>query len=352
MKKNKLLFSLAAILLCAAVLFSGCADNPGNDLPEGTGGSDIAVEHGTDKPTETTTSKTPKYTTDDKLIALTFDDGPSAKFTNKILDVLEKNNSTATFFVVGYNIENNISTIERAMKLGCEIGNHSEGHKNLTKCGYSELRNQVDTPNERLERLTGKSPALFRAPGGNFKDVEDDIGMPIIQWSIDTEDWKFKDASNKNRSEAERNSDLKEICENVVNSAEKGDIVLMHDIYGFTADLCEMIVPALVEKGFKLVTVSEMYDAYGQELKKGRVYHSIDLAAINANASPIVLGNYRVKTKGGVLNMRSEPDTSSASVAKLENGTNVTVLRAVSGWAYIEYNSVGGWVNSAYLVKV
>lgn len=349
MKKNKKLFSLAAILLCAAMLFSSCADKPDKNKPNGTGGSDIAVE--TEASTELTTAKPHKYTAEDKLIALTFDDGPSAKSTNRILDILEKNNSTATFFVVGYNIEKNISTIKRAQNLGCEIGNHSQGHKNLTKCNHNELRNQVDTPNETLKVLTGKAPALFRAPGGNFKGVEEDIGMPLIQWSIDTEDWKYKDASNKGRTEAERNEDIKAICDNVVNNAEKGDIVLMHDIYDFTADLCEIIVPALVEKGFKLVTVSEMYDAYGQELRGGRVYNGIDLAAINTNSSPIETGNYRVKTKGGVLNMRSEPDASSNSVAKLENGTAVTVLRSVSGWAYIEYNSIGGWVNSAYLVK-
>lgn len=351
MKKNNTIIYLAAILICISLLFTGCTEKPGNDLPEGTGGSDIAVESTSNETIETTEAKSSKYTADDKLIAFTFDDGPSAKFTNRILDVLEKNNSTATFFVVGYNIEDNLSTIERAMKLGCEIGNHSESHKNLTKCSYNELRNQVDTPNESLKNLTGKSPALFRAPGGNFKDVEEDIGMPIIQWSIDTKDWKFKDASNKDRSEAERNNDLEKICNDVVNSAEKGDIVLMHDIYDFTADLCEMVIPALVEKGFKIVSVSEMYDAYGQTLKSGKVYHSIDLAAINANAAPIESGIYRVKTKGGVLNMRSEPDTSAESVAKLENGTSVTVLRSVSGWAYIEYNSIRGWVNSAYLSK-
>lgn len=350
MKKGKFILPFTAILLCLAMIFASCSGKPDSNSPSGAGGSDIAPENSSEISTEQPTSTKPKYTADDKLIALTFDDGPSAKATNRILDMLEENGSTATFFVVGYNIEDNISIIKRAQKLGCEIANHSNDHKNLTKCSASELRRQVDTPNELLKSLTGTAPKLFRTPGGNFKDIEEDIGMPIIQWSIDTNDWRYKDASNKNRTEAQRNADLEKISKKVIDNAESGDIVLMHDIYTFTADLCELIIPGLIEKGFKLVTVSEMYEAYGTELKSGKVYYSIDV--IPASVEPIAIGSYKVKTNGGMLNVRAETDSNSESLAKIPNGTPLTVLRSVAGWAYVEYNSVRGWVNANFLEKI
>lgn len=345
MKKSKFILPFTAILLCLAMIFASCSDNS----QSGAGGSDISPENSSHTTEELTTAK-PKYTADDKLIALTFDDGPSTKATGRILDLLEKNGGTATFFVVGYNIEDNISLIKRAQSLGCEIANHSNDHKNLMKCSASELRTQVDKPNKTLNSLTGVEPELFRAPGGNFGGVEEDIGMPIIQWSIDTNDWRYKDASHKDRSEAQRNADLKKIANKVLDNAESGDIVLMHDIYNFTADLCELIIPGLIEKGFKLVTVSEMYEAYGVKLENGKVYYSIDV--IPANAEPIAVGNYKVKTNGSVLNVRASTDSSSESLARIPNGTAVTVLRSVAGWAYVDYNSVQGWVNAKWLEKI
>jgi len=329
-------------------VFSSCADKPVNTPPSGAGGSDIVPEN-TVEATEQTTAK-PKYSAEDKLIALTFDDGPSKKTTNRILDILEKNGGAATFFVVGYNIENNISTIKRAQKLGCEIANHSNGHKKLTECSVSEIHNQVNTPNELIKSLTGVSPKLFRAPGGNFKGVENEIGMPLIQWTVDTEDWKYKDASNKDRTEKQRKADLEKISKKIIDSAESGDIVLMHDIYIFTADLCEILVPALIEKGFKLVTVSELYEANGTELKNGKVYRGNDF--MPADTKPIAIGNYKVKTKGGVLNVRADADLGSESLAKIPNGTAIVVLRSVPGWAYVEFNSVQGWVNAKFLEKI
>ena len=349
MKKSKYILSLISILLCFATVLASCADKPVTNSPSGAGGSDISPENITETTAQKTTSA-PKYNADDKLIALTFDDGPSSKTTNRILDILEENNGVATFFVVGYNIEKNASTIKRAYKMGCEIANHSNSHKNLTKCSVSEIREQVNTPNELIKSITDVSPKLFRAPGGNFKGVESKIGMPLIQWSIDTEDWKYKDAAKKDRTEKQRKADLEKISKRVAETAESGDIVLMHDIYSFTADLCEILVPALVEKGFKLVTVSELYEANRTELKNGKVYRGNDF--IPTGTEPLEIGNYRVKTKGGVLNVRAKADLGSESLAKIPNGTAIAVLRAVPGWAYVEYDSVGGWVNAKFLEKI
>lgn len=335
---KRLLRILAAVLVVIAVL-GGCQKNPQTDettTPSGEGGSDIVEENTTRKPTS-----------DEKLIALTFDDGPHKTYTNRILDILQKNNATATFFLVGYNVENNVETIKRAASVGCEIANHSLSHKNLTKITSKEISEQVKGPNELVKSLAGIDIKLFRAPGGNFEGVTDKIGMPLIQWSIDTEDWKYKDAAHKDRSEEQRNADLRKIADRVIENADKGDIILMHDIYGFTADLCELIIPGLVEKGFRVVSVSEMYEAYGKELEAGKVYYSVDFA--EGNTLVVEPGNYKVKTKGSVLNIRAEAKPDGASLAKVPNGTPLKVIECQPGWAKVEYNTVIGWVNTAYI---
>ncbi len=346
----KRITAVVSVLLSLLVLFTGCNGNkqPVDPTSGGEGGSDIATQASTQE----TTQKEKNPLSNEKLIALTFDDGPRAKTTNRILDVLEKNGSTATFFLVGYNIEKNAETIKRAAEMGCEIANHSKDHKNLTKLTYNEICEQVDAPNRMIQAITGSSPKLFRAPGGNYDGVEADIGMPIIQWSVDTEDWKYKDAAKENRTPEQREADLNKIAKKVIDNAEKGDIVLMHDIYDFTADLCELIIPGLVEKGFKLVTVSEMYEAYGKELKGGTVYDCIEFNAAAENTKVVKTGLYRVKTNGGTLNIRTEPELDAESVLKLSNGTELTVTKSVAGWAYITYGETQGWVNSAYLEEV
>lgn len=343
MGKRILCVIMALLVIIAA--FSGCKKTP--DIAETTTTTVSGGEGGSDIVEENNTTTTRKPVSNEKLIAFTFDDGPNRTHTNRILDILEENGATATFFLVGYNIENNVETIKRAADMGCEIANHSMDHKNLTKISASEISEQVDGPNELVESLAGIDIKLFRAPGGNFKGVTDKIGMPIIQWSIDTEDWKYKDAAKKGRSEEQRNADLNKIADRVVANADKGDIVLMHDIYDFTADLCEILVPRLIEKGFRIVSVSEMYEAYGNELKAGQVYYSVDFA--EGNTIVVEPGAYKVKTKGSVLNIRKEPVSGAESLAKVPNGTPITVIESIEGWAKVEYNTVVGWVNTAYI---
>lgn len=348
--KSKRIAALAALIITVSIAIGGCVSQ--KPVPEGEGGSDIAIEsQSTDAQTTEAT-----LTADDKLIALTFDDGPSSEHTNRILDILEKNNSTATFFVVGYNIEKNVDTIKRAQAMGCEIGNHTDSHKILTKCDYATIRTQVDNPNQMLKKLTGNEIKLFRAPGGAFKGIKQNVGMPLIQWSIDTEDWKFKDAAHPDRTEEKRNADLRKIADDVVQSAEKGDIILMHDIYNFTADLCELIIPELTEKGFKLVTVSEMYEVYGESLKNGEVYYEIRFEEpskepISQSNAILEAGEYTVKTNGGALNVRVEPKQETSVIEKLANGDKVSVVKSVPGWAFVKTSKSSGWVNASYLTK-
>lgn len=352
MKTSKIILALTALVLAAAMLLSACGVK--DDSKTTAAGTSSAGEPAmTEEPaTEEPTTAKPKYSPSDKLIALTFDDGPRSSTTNRVLDLLERSGGVATFFLVGYNIPDNAEVIKRAAAMGCSIGNHTKDHKILTKCSADTIKAQVNGVNSLLRDM-GIEPTLFRAPGGAFKGVKDQIGMPLIQWSIDTEDWKYKDASHKGRSAEERTADLNRIADMVFSQAKGGSIVLMHDIYDFTADLCEIVIPGLVERGFKLVTVDQLFEAYGEKLENGVVYYSAKLpepSARPASAEPIAAGKYTVSTSGSVLNMRVSPDADSQVLEKIPNGTIVEVTKSVLGWAYVTYNSAQGWVSSAYLV--
>ncbi len=353
MKTSKVILALTALVLAAAMLLSACGVKD-DSKTTATGTSSAGEPAMTEEPaTEEPTTAKPKYSPSDKLIALTFDDGPRSSTTNRVLDLLERSGGVATFFLVGYNIPDNAEVIKRAAAMGCSIGNHTKDHKILTKCSADTIKAQVNGVNSLLRDM-GIEPTLFRAPGGAFKGVKDQIGMPLIQWSIDTEDWKYKDASHKGRSAEERTADLNRIADMVFSQAKGGSIVLMHDIYDFTADLCEIVIPGLVERGFKLVTVDQLFEAYGEKLENGVVYYSAKLpepSARPASAEPIAAGKYTVSTSGSVLNMRVSPDADSQVLEKIPNGTIVEVTKSVLGWAYVTYNSAQGWVSSAYLVQ-
>lgn len=352
MKKRSFSTALICLILAIATLFSACDGNAEKQTT--TEKADDTSTSSPDLSSEISTeNSTKKYSPNQKLIALTFDDGPRSETTGKILDALEQNGGVATFFVVGYNIENNAQVIERASLMGCEIGNHSKDHKTLTQCSDSVIKEQVSAPNEAIKAITGKAPTLFRVPGGAFKGIKSKIGMPLIQWSIDTEDWKYKDASNKNRTSQQRTQDLNTIAETVLSTAQSGDIVLMHDIYDFTADLAQIIIEGLVQKGFKLVTVSELFEAYGIKLEAGSVYRKAEAEVETTTAPVIEKGDYIVGNYYSSVNVHSNADRNSQTVAEISAGEQVTVEESVSGWAYISAKdgTVKGWVLSSLLIK-
>ena len=117
-------------------------------------------------------------------------------------------------------------------------------------------------------------PTLFRAPYGDYKGIQKDFDLPLIQWCIDTEDWKYKDRQGSGRTEAQRNADMQKIISSVVDHATGGEIVLMHDLYDMTADAFEQIAAELHAEGFEFVTVHELYSIYGKTLEPGKVYFS------------------------------------------------------------------------------
>ena len=193
------------------------------------------------------------------MIAFTFDDGPYAPVDNRILDVLEAYGGRATFFVVGNRVNDYPSDLKRIAEMGNEIGNHTFDHKNLEKLDPAALSYQIEGTNDAVEAITGVRPRLVRVPYGAFKgQVTAQAGYPLIQWDVDTEDWKSKDKD--------------QVVQSILSHAKDGSIILMHDLYPSTAEAVEEAVPLLVNQGFKLVTVSELYEAKGAALEPGNVY--------------------------------------------------------------------------------
>ncbi len=345
-KTKRALALLLALLMLASLAACGKDGDPDTaNEPETYTGTLPVGESTTDA--GASENQPGPYKPTDKLIALTFDDGPNPSTTGRILDCLKQNNAKATFFVIGYSVKGHADILKRAQAQGCEIGSHTLDHDILTKVSSERLHNQVEGMDDLLEQELGSAPDLFRAPGGAYKGVANEIGKPIILWNIDTNDWRYKDASKKSRSEAERNEDLNRIANQVFDSASAGDIVLMHDIYDFSADLAAIVIPGLVERGFTLCTVSEMFASYGNPLEKGQVYTSADPSANNTVA--VAKGTYTVTTNGSVLLLRAKPTVDSEKVERIPNGTVITVTDSQPGWAYTSYNGHTGWVKTSYI---
>lgn len=188
----------------------------------------------------------------EKAVALTYDDGPS-KYTNRILDCLDRYGAKATFFVVGNSVLAYPDALMRAHNLGMEIGNHTMTHPRLTSISSSQVSTQLNKNATVVENVTGKRPTLVRPPYGSYnQNVINTAGMPFILWSIDTLDWKTRNAQKT--------------VDAVLSSVADGDIILMHDLYLPTAEATELIVPRLIDMGFDLVTVSELAERKGVTL--------------------------------------------------------------------------------------
>lgn len=188
------------------------------------------------------------------VIALTFDDGPYPKVTGHILDVLEKNGVCATFFVLGSRIEGHEDMLTRMDELGCEIGNHSFSHADLTRLSKADCQRELSDTDAEIRRVTGHEASVVRPPYGYYnKTVMSAAERPLILWTVDTNDWRGKAPG--------------EIADYVIQQAKEGSVILMHDQQTQTADAMEMIIPTLIEEGFRFVTVSELIGLTGGQCK-------------------------------------------------------------------------------------
>lgn len=197
-----------------------------------------------------------------RYVALTFDDGPSS-FTDRLLDCLEKNKAKATFFMVGKEIEYFSEEVKRMEKLGCELGNHTYSHADLTTLSPEEVSAELSAVDTLLKDLTGQGASVIRPPYGAVSStVKQTAGAPMILWSIDTLDWESQDPE--------------QITETVLSQVKDGSIILMHDIFSTSVDAVEILIPKLAEEGYQFLTVHELAEKKKTDLQPGNVYSQLE----------------------------------------------------------------------------
>lgn len=193
------------------------------------------------------------------MIALTFDDGPG-EYTEELINCLVENNAKATFFMLGQNVEAYSEIAKELSDAGMELGNHSYSHPDLVTIGAEAAAQQVSNTDAALKAATGFEATVMRPPGGSFNDsVKAAIDHPLIIWSIDTRDWATKSED--------------QTYQVVMDNAQDGSVVLMHDIHEWSVKAAIRMIPDLIAKGFKLVTVSELAEAKGKNLQSGNAYY-------------------------------------------------------------------------------
>lgn len=196
------------------------------------------------------------------MVALTFDDGPNPNATPKILDTLEKYKAVATFFDLGTCMRSYPNITKREKAIGCEVGSHTYSHKDLNNLSEKEIQDDINAAASIYENTLGEKLKLVRPPYGNANGtVKATLDYAIINWDVDTLDWKTKNV----------NSILKEIRS---YKSLDGRVILMHSIYNSTADTIEILVPELIKKGYQLVTISEMAKYKGYKLQTGNIYYN------------------------------------------------------------------------------
>lgn len=188
-----------------------------------------------------------------KVIALTFDDGPHPKETDKVLDVLKKYDVKATFFIAGKHANWYPKPLIRASEEGHEIGNHTFTHPDISNLSSTQIQSEIKQCEDILVKLTGKKPTLFRPPYGSYRkealaQIAKDSGYKIILWTtIDARDWQNPPASK--------------IASTITENAKNGDIILLHDYAtDNTVEALEILIPEMQSKGFEFVTVSELLE--------------------------------------------------------------------------------------------
>ena len=228
------------------------------------------------------------------MVALTFDDGPDEVCSGRILDILEEYHALATFFEVGRNVLACPEPVGRMAEMGCEVGSHSNAHKDLSKMKKNTLLRDLDTADEAFTAAGAPAPTLVRPPYGAVnKTVKSATGRAMVTWTVDTEDWRSRDAQK--------------VIDYVQNYGElDGEIILMHSIYESTVEAVRVLVPWLQEQGYQLVTVTELMAYYYGELPQPDHFYGYTYFATHGRTdAPIELPS---------MHLPEEPEADPAPV--------------------------------------
>ena len=202
----------------------------------------------------------PVRASETKYAALTFDDGPSGKYTRRLLDGLYDRGAKATFLLCGYRIKDYPDIAQRIFEEGHEIGIHGYSHDSMKTMSRRSIAGEIADTQALLPQ--GCKVRFLRPPGGfctdGVRQVAQARGLSILSWSVDPKDWAVKDAAA--------------IKSAVLKKVKDGDVVLLHDMSASSVDAALAIADALMEKGFSLVTVSELAKQRGIQPKPGQMY--------------------------------------------------------------------------------
>ena len=190
-----------------------------------------------------------EWNTNRKLVALTFDDGPNTGFTPRMIELLKERNVRATFFLIGPNVKANPELTRQLAEAGFELGNHSWSHPEFNKMTPEKIREEVEKTSAEIVAAAGVRPAVLRPPYGaaneKVQKLMGEMGLHIINWSIDTNDWRGK-------------ATAKSIEDEVMKNLRDGAIILMHDRFERSLEATASIIDQVRAKGYEFVTVSEL----------------------------------------------------------------------------------------------
>lgn len=198
----------------------------------------------------------------EKIIALTFDDGPNTATTPQVLDIIEKHGVPASFFVCGNNItDESAEVMKRAVGLGCEIHNHSRTHSDMTGMSPEEIRAEIEFTSDKVEAATGVRPRFFRPPYIAVNEKMHKVIDLTFICGLGAEDW-LDEVSAEER------------YNRIISQAEDGLVILLHDMAGNskTVEAVDMIVPELKRQGYGFVTVSQLFEMKNVVPKRGEMY--------------------------------------------------------------------------------
>ncbi len=186
--------------------------------------------------------------TDEKKVAISFDCAWGVEYTRQLLDIMEKNDVRCTFFAVQFWVEKHPEYAAAIVEAGHELGTHSRTHSYMSKLSEEEIRDELRTSCEAIERATGQTTNLFRAPYGDYDnlliDTAKDMGLYTIQWDVDSLDWKNLSAT--------------ELAMRVINGAKNGSIILCHNNGLHTAEALPLIFSTLKNRGYEFVPIGEL----------------------------------------------------------------------------------------------
>lgn len=214
----------------------------------------IKIDYGQYKPK-------PKDLADRKLLAFTFDDGPSAKFTQDIMTSAEKHNAKITFFALGSEIKKYPDVAKDIIARGHQLASHSYNHPKLTELSKDDQVYQITETENLIKNIAGHDrKVMVRPPYGAYdQGLLSNVPRMYVNWSVDTLDWKSRNAQS--------------VCDAIMKDAKAGGIVLMHDIYETTAQGFACAIDKLAKEDYEFVTVETLFTEYGMDFTDGKIYN-------------------------------------------------------------------------------